>query len=34
MDATRPVEIQQRLLRQMVTPLLEDWAPRSAEVRS
>ena len=28
MDATRPVEIQQRLLRQMVTPHLTDPAPR------
>jgi dTMP kinase len=34
MDATRPVEIQQRLLRQMVIPLLDGLAPRPTEVRS
>jgi dTMP kinase len=34
MDATRPVEIQQRLLRQMVTPFLEDVSSSSPEVRS
>jgi dTMP kinase len=34
MDATRPVEIQQRLLRQMVTPLLEGVTSLSPEVRS
>jgi dTMP kinase len=28
MDATKPVEIQQRLLRQLVTPLLSEPAPR------
>jgi dTMP kinase len=33
MDATRPVEIQQRLLRQMVTPFLDGAASGSKEVR-
>jgi len=34
MDATRPVEVQQRLLRQMVTPLLAPASSRSQEVHS
>jgi dTMP kinase len=34
MDATRPVEIQQRLLRQMVTPFLESAASNPPEARS
>ena len=34
MDATRPVEIQQRLLRQMVTPLLEGVSSRTPEART